>query len=315
MHDLERSRRREALAATLLTVGLVTGGVAAQAAPDPTGSCFLLCEPVEVTLTAPSTPVSLPISVPPVEVTIPLLPPVEAGPTTRLGDADRMLQLVNGERASAGLAPLSMRADVVGIATDHTRAMLGQRRLFHNPDYLTAPTRQRLGAGALGENVAMNATLDDAHRRLMNSPGHRANILDARFNTVGIAVVTDAAQVLYITQNFAQVRSVATPARPPDTPPPTAPRKQAIVRTVATAPATTTVPAPIESAAPPIAPTSALAAAPPSPRAGVANTAPRPEADHPRIAPAWAAGLVVLVALGGLASWQVRRRLSDTNGA
>lgn len=37
----------------------------------------------------------------------------------------------------------------------------------------------------------MNATIEDAHRRVMASPGHRANILRAGFDAVGMAVARD----------------------------------------------------------------------------------------------------------------------------
>jgi uncharacterized protein YkwD len=43
--------------------------------------------------------------------------------------------------------------------------------------------------GIAGENLALAPTLDMAHNGLMNSPGHRANILRPEFRKVGIGVL------------------------------------------------------------------------------------------------------------------------------
>jgi len=43
--------------------------------------------------------------------------------------------------------------------------------------------------GLAGENLALAPTLDVAHNGLMNSPGHRANILKDGFRRVGIGVM------------------------------------------------------------------------------------------------------------------------------
>lgn len=131
------------------------------------------------------------------------------------GAADRMLALVNNERAAHGLGALSMRSDVVGIAAGHSRAMASKRTIWHNDAYFTSSNRSALRAKLLGENVAMNSSVDDAHRRLMNSPGHRANILDGRFTQVGISVVHDERGFFYFTQNFMTPEDgpAATPAK------------------------------------------------------------------------------------------------------
>jgi len=41
-----------------------------------------------------------------------------------------------------------------------------------------------------GENLAGAPTVEMAHNSLMNSPGHRANILNANFTKIGIGVVS-----------------------------------------------------------------------------------------------------------------------------
>ena len=118
------------------------------------------------------------------------------------GAADRLLELVNAERAGHGLGSLSMRGDVVAIAHPHSKDMASKRTIWHNDGYFTEATRAALRSASRGENVAMNSSLEDAHRRLMNSPGHRANILNGGFTQAGFSVVQDEAGTLYVTQNF-----------------------------------------------------------------------------------------------------------------
>jgi uncharacterized protein YkwD len=53
-----------------------------------------------------------------------------------------------------------------------------------------------------GENLALAPTLRIAHRGLMNSPGHRANIMNPSFGRVGIGILEGGSHGLMITQNF-----------------------------------------------------------------------------------------------------------------
>ncbi len=53
-----------------------------------------------------------------------------------------------------------------------------------------------------GENLALAPTLSLAHTGLMNSPGHRANILHPDFGRVGIGIVDGGLRGLMVTQNF-----------------------------------------------------------------------------------------------------------------
>ena len=55
---------------------------------------------------------------------------------------------------------------------------------------------------AVGENLALGPTLTICHEGLMNSPGHRANILHKSFGKVGIGILDGGKYGLMITQNF-----------------------------------------------------------------------------------------------------------------
>lgn len=205
--------------------------------------------------------------------------------------ADRLLQLVNAERRAAGIEPLAMRGGVVAIAATHSRAMAERNDIWHNEAFFTAATRRRLDAKVLGENVALNRDVDDAHRRLMASPHHRDNILDGRFRVVGMAVARDAAGRLFVTQNFVEPR-----ARPVAQP------RMAVVRASGSAAPGVAPPAPsAEMDVPPTtvaAEATVLAAAPASARTPVS-----PAADPGLLA------VVALVCVIGLLDGRLRAGL------
>lgn len=173
-----------------------------------------------------------------------------AEPVVDTDGAARMVALANEERAAAGVPALTLRADVTSIAVAHSQAMAGDGNLRHNDAYFTTSTRTALNAKQLGENVAQNPDIDDAHRRLMNSEGHRANLLNPSFTVVGMGVVRDGDGQYWITQDFMQPRPAVAPVAPAPKP---APRP---VKPVAAAAAPAPAPAPVV-AAPPVAETTA----------------------------------------------------------
>jgi hypothetical protein len=120
--------------------------------------------------------------------------------------------MVNQERVTAGIAPLAISDVAVQVAEGWSIHMATANDLAHNDGWFAQDTRDRAGAQAVGENVAYNADLADAHRRLMASPGHRANILDSRFQQVGIGAVKGPTGSWWITEDFMQSRAAANAA-------------------------------------------------------------------------------------------------------
>lgn len=59
------------------------------------------------------------------------------------------------------------------------------------------------GGRSIGENVGMGGDLDAVYTAFLNSPKHRANLLDPRWNWVGTGVATSADGMLYVVQVFA----------------------------------------------------------------------------------------------------------------
>lgn len=118
----------------------------------------------------------------------------------------RMLEMVNAERQQQGLKPLQADPELTQLARAHSRDMYARGYFAHKSpegkdlgDRLRAEKVRYLTAG---ENLAYAPTLPTAHRGLMNSPGHRANILQPRFGRVGIGVLDGGKHGLMVTQNF-----------------------------------------------------------------------------------------------------------------
>lgn len=118
----------------------------------------------------------------------------------------KMLELVNRDRRRYGLAELSMNLTARPVARAHSRDMFARGYFAHiNPDGLDPFDRMQAGGvrySYAGENLAYAPTVFSAHEGLMNSPGHRANILRPEFKTVGIGVIDGGPYGQMFTQNF-----------------------------------------------------------------------------------------------------------------
>ena len=119
----------------------------------------------------------------------------------------QMLVLVNQERAKVGAKPLKIDPAIVPVARAHSRDMWERGYFSHtNPDGESPADRMRKGGVKFlvaGENLALAPTTETAHQGLMNSPGHRRNILDPQFSRVGIGVIDGGIYGKMFTQNFA----------------------------------------------------------------------------------------------------------------
>jgi uncharacterized protein YkwD len=118
----------------------------------------------------------------------------------------RMLELVNAERAKAGLRPLVADERVRAVARGHSEDMFRAGYFSHTSPSGDGPAERIRRGGipfmAAGENLALAPTVDVAHSGLMASPGHRQNILTPEFSRIGIGVVSAGPHGLMFTQNF-----------------------------------------------------------------------------------------------------------------
>ncbi|MFZ5897835.1 MAG: CAP domain-containing protein [Bacillota bacterium] len=120
-------------------------------------------------------------------------PAPPSGGVTYNADELKMLDLVNKERAANGLKPLAMDPQLVKLARMKAQDMIDNRYFAHESPTYGSPFDMMRKYGvtyrAAGENLAGASTVDSAHVNLMNSPGHRANILSPNYTRVGIGVV------------------------------------------------------------------------------------------------------------------------------
>jgi len=118
----------------------------------------------------------------------------------------RMLELVNKERVANGLRPLAADPELTVVARKHSGDMFARGYFAHDTPEGRSPF-DRMHEGGVsfltaGENLALAPSLQVAHNGLMNSPGHRANILGKNFGRVGIGILDGGMRGLMVTQNF-----------------------------------------------------------------------------------------------------------------
>jgi uncharacterized protein YkwD len=134
------------------------------------------------------------------------LPFKDDNPKVREDLEAKMLVLVNEERQKAGLKALKADPEMLVVAREHSKDMFARGYFSHEtPEGLSPFDRMqkaKVRYFAAGENLALGQTLNICHRGLMNSSGHRKNILNPAYGRVGIAVLDGGLYGLMITQNF-----------------------------------------------------------------------------------------------------------------
>ncbi|MFI5829229.1 CAP domain-containing protein [Streptomyces sp. NPDC051578] len=113
--------------------------------------------------------------------------------TADSGTDSAVLALVNNERAAAGCGPLATDSALTAAARAYSDTMARSGVMSHTgPDGSTMTSRVEAagyGWSRLGENIARGqADADAVMNSWMNSPGHRANILNCAFTEIGIGV-------------------------------------------------------------------------------------------------------------------------------
>ena len=114
-------------------------------------------------------------------------------PSGLTADEKNMIELVNKERANRGLSPLQVDMKLEDVARTKAQDMVNNHYFSHNSPTYGSPFQMMKSFGinyqAAAENIAQNRTVEAGHEMLMNSSGHRANILNPSFTHVAIAVV------------------------------------------------------------------------------------------------------------------------------
>ena len=136
--------------------------------------------------------------------------------------AQRLLALANHDRQAAGLPALIWDDRVAKVAEGHSAEMKRTKVVAHiSPTTGSAVDRVRVAGiktAVVLENVARVYGVGEAHQGLMNSPGHRANLLSAAATHVGMAVVlgdeVSGRRELFVTQLFIRIPPKVDPGAP-----------------------------------------------------------------------------------------------------
>jgi uncharacterized protein YkwD len=124
--------------------------------------------------------------------------------------AERSLyQSINHERRAAGLPTLRWDDALASAARQHAGVMAAQHSVAHvfsgEPSLPGRATQAGAHFSWLSENIVEASDAGMAHTQFMNSPTHRANILDSDMDTVGIGVVERAGR-LYVVEDFEKAK-------------------------------------------------------------------------------------------------------------
>jgi uncharacterized protein YkwD len=133
----------------------------------------------------------------------------------------RLLALMNRDRQAAGLSTLLWDDRVTAVSRSHCEDMKKTKIVAHiSPTTGSAADRVRVAGiktALVLENVARAYGVGEAHAGLMNSPGHRANVLSPLATHVGIGVVlgdeVSGRREMFVTQVFIRIPPKVEPAQ------------------------------------------------------------------------------------------------------
>ncbi|XOQ48594.1 MAG: SCP domain-containing protein [Eubacteriales bacterium] len=120
---------------------------------------------------------------------------------------NQVVQLVNQERAKAGLKALTVNSQLTKTATLKSEDMAKLNYFDHTSPTYGSPFDMMKQFGisyrTAGENIAMGQTSpQQVMQGWMNSPGHRANILNSSFTQIGVGIAKNAKGQYIWTQQF-----------------------------------------------------------------------------------------------------------------
>jgi len=119
----------------------------------------------------------------------------------------QLLQLINDARTAHGLSRLYMDPSLRFVAREHSTDMATHGYVGHGTlsgssflDRLSPVVRQ----GAVGENVTLAQTVEEAHTIFLASTGHLRNIMNPAFHRIGIGVANAGDVGVAVTEDFAE---------------------------------------------------------------------------------------------------------------
>ncbi|MDQ1292656.1 MAG: hypothetical protein QG608_536 [Actinomycetota bacterium] len=113
-----------------------------------------------------------------------------ASASDRTSEENQILERVNGKRRAQGCKPLELDTRLVTVSKDHAEDMAQRDYFDHTSPDGTSPSDRAAGSGfphGIGENIAAGySAAETVMAGWMNSPGHRANILNCAYTVTGI---------------------------------------------------------------------------------------------------------------------------------
>lgn len=139
------------------------------------------------------------------EVNVPESTPETDSSTGQHAYIKEVVNLVNAERAKEGLSPLTIDTKVQAAA--QVRAQECEQLFSHTrpngTSFATALKEQNVSYRSAGENIAWGQqTPQEVVTAWMNSSGHRANIMNENFTTIGVGYYENARGTDYWCQLF-----------------------------------------------------------------------------------------------------------------
>ncbi|WP_027626450.1 CAP domain-containing protein [Clostridium lundense] len=124
--------------------------------------------------------------------TAPKTPTTETTSTTLTDSEQKMVNLVNQARSQNNLPPLTVDMQLANVARTKAQDMIDNNYFSHNSPKYGSPFDMMKSFGIkfvqAGENIAGNQSVENAENALMNSPGHRQNILNPNYTHIGIGI-------------------------------------------------------------------------------------------------------------------------------
>lgn len=120
---------------------------------------------------------------------------------------EQVVTLTNKERAKQGLKPLTMNWELQRVARIKSEDMRDKNYFDHNSPTYGSPFDMMKNFGikytSAGENIAAGQQTPEAVvKAWMESPGHRANILNSSYNQIGVGYAKGGSYGIYWTQQF-----------------------------------------------------------------------------------------------------------------
>lgn len=133
----------------------------------------------------------------------------KAKPFQQSAEEIEIFKLTNAERQAKKLPALVLNPALSKVARAHSENMARQDKMEHKLDGKTHGDRLRaagykfLGAAENLANAEDGAKLPAIMKELMDSKGHRENILEPEYTEIGVGIIRDKEKALWLTQVFA----------------------------------------------------------------------------------------------------------------